>query len=555
MNIQSITVNKTEIRIDICCATKGQSFRVLSRVPVVCGVPNAAFTPGRVVAQYDVVYGDSYLGIPRFSGQYDYIICSFEVYLSEVRVEGICYVTEIDPAMPQCSAPYPHKSIKALDCSLEDVDILGISQAAMSINQATAMTLSPNNAIEFLYNGKPYYFKKSIIEDMDKHLRALSEHGVMCVMRYINAPFLGLIKETEDELVDIILHPSHDNDFPSAYMSAFNVRTEEGLDYFCACTEFFAERYSREDQKYGCCLSFEMGNEVTSQYIWNNAGELTCQQFMVEYTTVMRLAWLLSSKHYANFRIHTSFDQYFTGRHVPAEPKRFYGMRESIDCIAANCATEGDFPWNIAFHPYPENLSYPDFYHDREPSYTFETRRITFKNVEVMPAYLAQEHLLYKGQPRRIILPEQGFNSRTGEPYTEYEAAYGYVLAYLKIRKQPTIDMFLHYSYMDNPWEFGLNLGVRRFGGYDETNKQVAGEPKPIYWVLRDMDTPAEAGRIEAAREFIGSMLFDRILNPPQVVASVDHSKDGLTIMRANDRKKEKPVIDKDQHVLTNFDT
>ena len=84
---------------------------------------------------------------------------------------------------------------------------------------------------------------------------------------------------------------------------------------------------------------------------------------------------------------------------MPSEPKRFYGIRECIDEIWKNCQQDGDFPWNIAFHPYPENLSFPDFWNDREPTWNFETRRITFKNLEVMPAYLAQEHLLYKGKP------------------------------------------------------------------------------------------------------------------------------------------------------------
>jgi hypothetical protein len=296
-----------------------------------------------------------------------------------------------------------------------------------------------------------------------------------------------------------------------------------------------------------------MGNEVTSQYIWGNAGEMDCSEYMYEYTSVMRLAWQLAMKHYANFRIYTSFDQYFTGRHVPSQPRRFYGMRECIDNIQDHCGAEGDFPWNVAFHPYPENLSYPDFYNDREPNFTFQTRRITFKNVEVMPAYLAQERLLYRGTERRVILPEQGFNSRDGEPYTEQQAAHAYVLAYMKIRKCPTLDMFLHHNYIDGPWEFGLNLGVRRFGGYDENGGEIAGEPKPIYWAMRDMDTPAEPGRIEAARAFIGPDLFDWVLNPPEVVESIDRDT-GLGLMKTENVIKSEDGGDGAPGAITNFD-
>lgn len=555
MNITSIIACRDEIQFHIPAAQQGDCFRIQARVPVVCGDATAPFAPGRIVAAHTVVAGPSGLAIPRFAGPYDCITCRFEVLSGEAPIEGVCYVTALDAAVPEWSAPYPSLPIKALGCGPEEARLLGVRQSAVGVNQATFMTLSPEGAIEYIRNGKPYYFRKSAVQELDATLTALAEQGVLCLIRYINGPFLGPDESVEDDLIDILLHPAHDNDYPSAYMSAFNVRTEQGIDYFCACTEFLAERYARQDRKYGWGLSFEMGNEVTSQYIWNNAGELTCREFMAEYTTVLRLAWLLSAKHYAHFRVHTSFDQYFTGRHVPDQPKRFYGMRESIDGIAEACARDGDFPWNVAFHPYPENLSYPDFYHDREPNHSFETRRITFKNIEVMPAYLAQPHLLYQGQPRRIILPEQGFNTRSGEPHTEWEAAHAYCLAYLKIRNQPTIDLFLHYSYMDNPWEFGLNLGVRRFGGYDECKRQVAGEPKPIYWVLRDMDTPAEQGRIEAARSFIGPDLFDRMLHPPAVVPELDHSRDGLALMRPNNRKSKAAETNGKKQVQTNFDT
>lgn len=554
MKLTAITVRKTAIDFEICRARAGDLFEISARVPLVCGDAGAEFTPGRVVAKYTVECGDNGASIPRFSGDYDCIICAFEVYSGGGRVEGVRYVTEIDPSVPECSYPYPHVGIKALSCIPEDMDFLGISQSGLTPNQSKLMAVRPSeDTIEYIFNGRPYYFKKDVVESMDKFLLEGSKRGVINVMIYHNSSF-SLGEKADDELVDIIQHPAYDFDCPTAYISAFNVRTEQGLDYFCACAEFLAERYSREDQKYGRSLSFVMGNEVTSQYVWNNAGDMTCEQFMLEYTTVMRLAWLLSCKHYANFRVHTSFDRYFNGSHIPSQPTRFYGMKASIECIAAHCRRDGDFPWNIAFHPYPENLAYPDFYNDRSPNFTFATDRITFKNVEVMPAFLAQEHLLYKGVPRRIMLTEQGFNSRDGEPFSELQGAHAYCLAYLKIRNQPTIDMFLHHAYIDNPGEFGLNLGIRRFGGYKEDGGLIPGEPKPIYYVMRDMDTPAETQRVGEARAFIGAPLFDRLLNPPPVAPDIDRSKGGLTIPGMGAKKRGKKAVPVEDRVQTNFD-
>lgn len=554
MKTTTITVRKANIDFEVCGARSGDFFEISARVPLVCGNAGEGFTPGRVVAKHTVEYGDNGASIPRFAGDYDCIICAFEVYSSGRRVEGVRYVTEIDPSVPECSYPYPRVGIKALDCTPEDMDLLGISQSCFGPNQSQLMAVrSSKDTIKYIYNGRSFYFKKDVVEKMDKFLLEGSKRGVISVMIYFNSSFF-LGEKADDELVDIIQHPAYDFDFPDAFISAFNVRTEQGLDYFCACTEFLAERYSREDQKYGRSLSFVMGNEVTSQYIWNNAGDMTCEQFMLEYTTVMRLAWLLSCKHYANFRVHTSFDQCFNSSHIPSQPTRFYGMKASIESIAAHCRRDGDFPWNIAFHPYPENLAYPDFYNDRSPNFTLATDKITFKNVEVMPAFLAQEQLSYKGIPRRIMLTEQGFNSRDGEPFSELQGAHAYCLAYLKIRNQPTIDMFRHHTYIDNPGEFGLNLGIRRFGGYKEDGDLIPGEPKPIYYVMRDMDTPAEAQRIAEARAFIGAPLFDRLLNPPPITPDIDHSKDGLTIPGMGAKRRGKRADRRSDQVQKNFD-
>ena len=106
---------------------------------------------------------------------------------------------------------------------------------------------------------------------------------------------------------------------------------------------------------------------------------------------------------------------------------------------------------------------------------------------------------------------------------TEKQAATAYCLAYLKARKIPTLDLFTHHSYLDNPHEFGLNLGIRR---YDPAVSDHVGERKPIYETIRDMDTDREPERILRAREFIGAELFDYLLDPPLHHGDADRSSD-----------------------------
>ncbi len=99
----------------------------------------------------------------------------------------------------------------------------------------------------------------------------------------------------------------------------------------------------------------------------------------------------------------------------------------------------------------------------------------------------------------------------------------GYVLAYLKARQMKTVDMLMHHAYTDNPREFGLNLGIRR---YDPAAPGHAGEKKPVYFAVRDMDTPQEAERVAQARAFIGEELFDYLLHPPIEYGDRDASRD-----------------------------
>ena len=124
---------------------------------------------------------------------------------------------------------------------------------------------------------------------------------------------------------------------------------------------------------------------------------------------------------------------------------------------------------------------------------------------------MSQEHLCYRGKPRRIILSEQGFNSR-GDAISEAQAAAAYCLAYLKIEKIETIDLFTHHAYIDNQYEFGLNLGIRR-----RNDDGSIGEAKPIFDTIVDLNNENREKRIGQSRDFIGHDLFDSLLNPEVV--------------------------------------
>ena len=87
-----------------------------------------------------------------------------------------------------------------------------------------------------------------------------------------------------------------------------------------------------------------------------------------------------------------------------------------------------------------------------------------------------------------MIFDEQGFPTND-DPDTENIGAYGFVLAWLKLRQQPLIDLLLLHRYADMPddSEYSLKLGLRRAPGYgDERHLLILpGAYKKICYAIR----------------------------------------------------------------------
>lgn len=519
MILTFILAQKESLVFHLTGIKDGASLTVAERQPL-------AGTQGAVLSRHTLTLQDSCLILPRFEGAHDRLYSEFEVSAGGETAGGPRFVTDFAEDVPGNKGPYPQPdTIKTLYGTDEDIVDLGLKQTLRNINLPALLTLDADaDVIPYEHDGKTYYFLREKIEQLDQDMLRADKHNMPVTMILLNSPKL-FESHKEKALLDQCLHPGYDWNSPDAYISAFNMRTPEGQGLYRAFVEFLAERYTRADRKYGRVAGAIISNEINSQYVWGNAGEMSVEDYTKEYLWAMRQAWLCGKKHCAHFRVYVSLDQHWCGSHNPRHPQRYYHGRKVIECLAAHEKESGEFPWNVAYHPYPEDLRWPDFWNDRAPDFTFSTRKITFKNMEVLEAYLSQTHLLYRGQPRRIIFSEQGFNSHSGDlrDYTEQMAQAGYVLAYLKARQMKTVDMLMHHAYVDNPHEFGLNLGIRR---YDPNAPRHAGEKKPIWYAVADMDTEREAERIRQAREFIGGFLFDYLLNPPIVYGERDRSKD-----------------------------
>ena len=432
------------------------------------------------------------LTVPRTVNGRDGLFLRWEVTADDVIVPGKKYVEILD--FPRVSEEdYPQAgTIKGLQVTnIEDAVALGVRHAAQNVAITDLIRSRPSeDTITFRFDGRDYYFDSARVAYHDRTIKELSSHGIIVTLILLCARHWNV--ETPEDMYSALLHPGY---LPhmreeDVHLSAFNVTSDEGIRHYAAFLAFLTARYTDPSAEHGRAVGFIISNEINSQWVWGNAGEMLAADYMREYTTALRLAWQVSTSIYKNHRVYISLDHFWTGSLVPAEPEKYYGGRDVLTCLNRYAREEGNFYWNMAFHPYPEDLNFPDFWNDKTASDDFDTYRITFKNLRVLARYLGQEEYLYNGERRRIILSEQGFNSHWTEE-SEILQACAYGRAYRICMEIPEIDSFILHAHRDNAGEFGLNLGLWR----RKRDSNELDAPKPIYYVFKAIDRKDESGK------------------------------------------------------------
>jgi len=392
--------------------------------------------------------------------------------------------------------PYPSApSKKGLQVEMvDDALALGVKHAALNFNLCQLIDpKGDTNNPSCEHDGAKYFFKRAYLESMDQRIKALSARGVLVNL-------IVLTYQSRDADVNrIMIHPRCVTNAPN-HLGNFNTVTDEGRRWLTAAMEFCAERWSRPDKSHGQVVGYIIGNEVNSHWWWANMGRVSMEEFADDYLRTVRLAHAAVRKESNWARVYLSLEHHWNIRYAAGDDHQSFAGRAFVDYFAKRAREGGDFDWHIAFHTYPENLFEPRFWNDKTATTNvLTTPRITFKNIELLPAYLRRAELLYNGEPRRIILSEQGFHTPKGTNGGVIQAA-AFCYAYKKIEKLDGIDAFILHRHVDNKGEGGLLLGLR-------SNQPRDGDPRPkkkIYECFRAADTPEWERTFEFALPLAG---------------------------------------------------
>ncbi len=245
-----------------------------------------------------------------------------------------------------------------------------------------------------------------------------------------------------------------------------NLAEAGGAAHYRAAIQLLSERFTRP----GCrIVNWILHNEIDQAGVWTNMGDQPLARYLESYLRSMRIVHHTMRLRDPHSRTFISLTHHWT---KPSFGQGAYTVRPLLDLFAEMAEAGGDFEWGVAYHPYPQDLRNPNAWEDPDVTGDFETPYITPKNLEVLPAYLAQERFLFQRKTERAILfSEQGFNTPTLSEEDQRRQVAGLIYTFEKLKNMPTVEAWHLHRYQDMPdGEGGLRLGI-----LDEHGKRKLG--------------------------------------------------------------------------------
>ena len=500
--ITRVTVEKDGILIHGNTPETGRF--LLAEAPIEASLggeePSAVPSPAQAVAN-----GSFSLTLPRRIGGRDRFASRWRILRQNGdRLEAVSaarYAEEIfHPApVPPIARPKSKKGLGGWtpDPFPDELDALGIDSVTVNLLLHTFVSLEPGPGTRpFIWQGKTYHARENELARHDKiFLHAAKRGAIVSAILLVANPARG-----GDDLVRLLGHPDAR---PEGVFAMPNLTSADGADLYGAILHLIAARWLAPGGEHGRIHHWIMHNEVDAGWEWTNAGEKSDIACMDLYHRSMRLMDLIARQHDPHSRVFISLTHHWEERGHP----RWYGSRRMLDLLARFTAVEGDFPWALAFHPYPQDLFDPTAWDDDQASFTFHTAKITPRNLEVLDAYMKRSQLLHHGETRPVHLSENGFNSKDYSERSLAEQAAGMAFAWNKITALSSIECWHYHNRIDNRHEGGLRIGLRKF---PDDPRDPAGR-KPIWRLYQALGTDRESEVCAPYLDLIGINSWDRI--------------------------------------------
>lgn len=280
-----------------------------------------------------------------------------------------------------------------------------------------------------------------------------------------------------------------------------NLTTAKAFNLYAAALEHMASTHCTPGNRISHWI---MHNEVDFAKEWTNMGDQPMMRYLDRYIKSMRICYNIVRQYDQNASVLGSYTHCWTVADGNYAPKKM------LEATVAYSEAEGDFRWGVAYHPYPQDLTKPSFWvNDTQATYSLNSKYVTFKNLEVIDAWIRQKENFYKGKTKRVLfLSEQGTNSPS---YSESDLALqaaGGAWAWKKVSKLDGIDAIQWHNWADNKAEGGLRIGLRTFAEGSVSNLT----PKPVWYVWKAAGTAEEDSVFDQYKTTLGISDWDSII-------------------------------------------
>ena len=414
--------------------------------------------------------------------KYDRVLSRFAVVRLEGSSQTLCsharYADSIEPVSnPAPLAPKTKKGLGGfvVNNNLSDLDDLGITSVTVNIvlNSLVNTERSGNYMAQWQFGGITYYMNSGYASQLDRVMAECRKRGIV-----VSAILLNRQSDTQSKATALMKHPECDG----GNYSMPNLTSPAAVNVYAAALDYLASRYSSDN--FGRIHHWILHNEVDFQKEWTNMGDQPELRYMDSYVRSMRICHNLAHKYDPNSSVMISLT------HSWARAEGQYASKSLLEDLCMYSSAEGDFLWGVAYHPYPQNLTLPQFWKDDTSStYSLNSSFCTFKNLEVVNAWVMDKAHFYRGTSKRLLfLSENGTNSPSYSETDLARQAAGAAWAWKKTDALEGIDGIQWHNWQDNRAEGGLRIGLRRF----KDDSEDPNGKKPAWYVWQAAGTSSE---------------------------------------------------------------
>lgn len=465
----------------------------------------------QLIWSHDVMKGRQVIRIPRAetSGEFPYDRlyskwCLIEVKGDQVELASHAVHCTDDSKAALAVMPVPQpKGKKGLQINwrpdeMGQLDELGIEHAAVNLFSGSFLRVGKETpTIEHTFMGETFKLNKNAVDQQSRVLKAAAERNIL-------VGGILLMDKNPPAPYEAMLHPDY---LSNGIYSMANLTGEEGVFLYAMLVDFLASHFSKEEN--GFIHYWIVHNEVDAAWVWTNCGRRGPDTMMEAYVKSMRMVHYTVRKYNPQAFTAISLTHFWNKVNVHGPKETMYAPRHLLDILVDHSNKEGDFNWGLAYHPYPYDLRNPEVWKD-PVTWSFDTDIISYKNLEVLDAYMRQPRYLHQGRLRPIYLTEQGISNPDDSPEQLRTQAAGIAYAMKKVQAIDGIKGHILHRWVDHAREGGLNLGLLQ---KKQGTISTAGKRKPSFDVYAAMGTPREEEATRFALDVIGIKEWNEILH------------------------------------------